>query len=128
MSEYLTSTEAISRCLYQILKGYGFYVRWNKSDRSESFYLKINLVTREAPNALHIRISNHSVPRHKKSVRYDYDICASRDRAGAISYVKFLFHFAQQHGIALPRRIQALQPGTASYKNYTLALQQRAAA
>jgi hypothetical protein len=64
-------------------------------------YININLGTCEAPNALHIRISNHPAPQHNSAVRFDYDIRMDRFRYGTISYKKFLSLFNRHCGESL---------------------------
>jgi hypothetical protein len=128
MNGYLTSSEEIARFLYKTIRGYGLYVRYNHSSKSESCYLNINLGTHEAPNAIHVRISNHPAPWYNKAVRFDYDICVSRFRPGALTYIKFLSQFARQRGKPVPSAIRAIQPGTPLYREYTSALRQGKAA
>ena len=124
---YLTSPSDIARYLCRTIAGFGFFVRYNRSDASESVYLNINRGTRESPDAIHVRISNHSVSRFNAAVRFDYDICGSRSRQGATTYIKFLAAFAREHGKPLPEEIHAFQPGTREYKQYAIAMQKRAA-
>jgi len=123
---YLTSTSGIASYLCRTITNLGFFVRYNRSDESESIYLNINLGTRESPDAIHVRISNHSVSRNNTSIRFDYDICGSRSRQGATTYIKFLVKFANEHGKKLPKVVQHLQPGTPKYKKYAISMQKRA--
>ena len=123
---YLTSTSGIANYLCRTLKSFGFFVRYNHSDASDSIYMNINLGTREAPVAVHVRISNHSVFRNNTDVQYDFDICGTHSRQGATTYIKFLSKFAAEHGKTLPLSMQALQPGTQRYKRYAIEMQKRA--
>jgi hypothetical protein len=95
MNRKLTATRDIAQYLCETIQGLGFYVRYNQSSVSESMYININLGTREAPNTLHVRISNHPAPHHNSAVRFDYDIRADRFRYGTISYKKFISLFEQ---------------------------------
>ena len=124
---YLRSTSGIANYLCRTIGDYGFYVRHNHSDTSESVYLNINLGNQEAPNTVHVRISNHPAPGHNTDVRYDYDICATHTRQGATTYIKFLSKFAKEHGKELPKGIQVLQPGTYLYKKYAISMQRGSA-
>jgi hypothetical protein len=107
------------------MRQWGYFCRYNKSDWSDSFYLNINLGTREQPQAIHLRIADHAS--NKASVRFAWDICGSRSRTGAVTYIKFLIRFAEQQGFPLPFEVQRLQPGTLQYKRYAVALQRQAA-
>jgi len=124
---YLTSLSGIANYLCRTITDFGYFVRPNRSDMSESIYLNINLSSREAPVAMHVRISNHPASRRKTNIRFDYDICAAHSRKGATTYIKFLAKFAGEHNKTLPREIQALQPGTPEYREYAIAMQKRAA-
>jgi len=122
---YLTSPLGIARYMYRIITDFGYFVRCNRSDTSESVYLNINLGTKEAPDAIHIRISNHPVSRYNTKTQYDYDICGSCSRQGATTYIKFLVKFASEHNKTLSKAIQYLQPGTPKYKKYAISMQKR---
>ena len=124
---YLTSTSGIANYLYRTIKNFGFFVRYNHSDVSDSVYMNINFGTRESPVAVHVRISNHPVSRYNTDVQYDYDICGTYSRQGATTYIKFLSKLAKEHNKTLPIGIQALQPGTQRYKRYAIMMQKRAA-
>jgi hypothetical protein len=128
MVRYFMNTVDIANYLYKAIRDFGFYVWVNRSDccYSDSIYLKVNIGSREKPEALHIRVSNHPVPQHKTNIRYDYDICASRARKGATTYVKFIERFAQDQGKELPRYFRFIQPGTERYRDYTIRMQKRA--
>ena len=119
---YLKRTEEISRYLCKIIRHHwGYFCRFNKSDCSDSWYLNINLGTKENPNAIHVRIANHTALR--ETAQFHYDICTSKNRNGAMNYIKFLFAFAKQQGKLLPQELKRLQPGTPCYKNYVIGLQ-----
>ena len=122
---YITSPSCIANYLHRTITGFGFFVRMNRSDVSDSHYLNINTGSRENPNSIHVRISNHPVSRYNTSTHYDYDICGARARPGTITYIKFLAKFASQHDKPLPKGIQPLQPGTKKYKKYAISLQKR---
>jgi len=127
MKEYfLTSPSGIANYLCRTIKDFGYFVQYNHSDNSESIYLNINIGTREAPDAIHVRISNHPVSRYNTSTHYDYDICGSRSRQGATTYIKFLVKFASEHNKTLSKSIQHLRPGTPKYKKYAISMQKRA--
>lgn len=124
---YLTSPSGIANYLCRTIASFGYFVQYYRSDASESIYLNIYLGTRESPDALRLRISNHSVSRYNAHIHFDYDICGSRSRQGATTYIKFLIKFANEHNKALSSAIQALQPGTPKYKQYAISMQKRAA-
>ena len=124
---YLTKPSHIAGYLYKTITGYDFFVRYNRSSVSESYYLNINTGTRDFPDTIHVRISNHSVSRNNKDTIFDYDICGNRSRSDATTYIKFLIKFAADHGKALPDVIEKLRPNTARYKRYAIGMQKRAA-
>ena len=125
--KYLTRPLYIAKFLSRIIRNYGFYVRYNQSVTSESTYLKINVGSAgEPPNTVHVRVSNHQVSRNNTSTVYDYDICGTHSRDGAITYVKFLKKFADDHDKILPYWFKHYKPGTMKYKNYAIELQKRA--
>jgi hypothetical protein len=128
MARYFMNTADIANYLYKAIQDFGFYVWVNRSDccSSDSIYLKVNMGSREEPKALHIRVSNHPAPRHKTNIRFDYDICASRARKGATTYIKFITQFARDQGKELPRYFSSIQPGTERYRDYTIRMQKRA--
>jgi len=122
---YMTSPSGIANYLHRTVTDFGFFVRMNRSDISDSHYLNINTGSRESPTTIHVRISNHSVSRYNTTTYYDYDICGTRSRQGAITYIKFLAKFASQHDKPLPKGIQPLQPGTKKYRNFAISLQKK---
>ncbi|MCL2196888.1 MAG: hypothetical protein FWB77_04670 [Treponema sp.] len=124
---FLTSPSGIASYLRRTISGFGYFVRVNQSLASESFYLNINRGTRETPNAVHVRISNHPSSRYNTDIRYDYDICANHSRRGATTYIKFLAKFAAENNKPFPAGLQPLQPGTYWYKKYSIRMQKHAA-
>jgi hypothetical protein len=122
---YLTSPEAISRYLVSIFRNWGFPVFWNLSWDSESVYQKVCLGTREAPRALHIRISDHSVSQKNLWVAFNFDVYCGYEREGAISYIKLLSILAEKLDKPLPPVLEQLKTGTESYKNYRIEMQRR---
>lgn len=124
---FLTSSSGIANYLKRTILGFGYFVRVNQSLASDSFYLNINRGTKEMPDAVHVRISNHPSSKWNTDIRYDYDICANHSRQGATTYIKFLTKFAAENNKPLPAGIRALQPGSYSYKKYSIGMQKRAA-
>jgi hypothetical protein len=83
------------------------------------------LGTPEEPHAYHIRVSNHDNKNYGEK-RYDCDICASKARKDATTYIKFLIDFATEHDKVLPFYFKFIVPGTECYKDYSIELQKRA--
>ena len=123
---YFTSPDAISRYLFSIINNWGYSAKWNKSSDSESRYLKINIGSFLCPKALHIRISNHSVPPASKSIKFDFDVYCSHDRKGAISYVNLLGKLANELNRPMPLSLNKIKAGTRPYKYYRIEMQNRA--
>jgi len=122
---YLTMPEAISRFLVKVIRNWGYPVFWNSSNYSESLYLKICLGTLESPKALHIRISNHSVPPKKRWIVFDFDVYSSYEREGAINYIILLSELAKALGKPFPVALEQVKTGTQSYENYMVEMQRR---
>jgi hypothetical protein len=122
---YLTNPEAISRYLVSVIKTWGYLVTWNQSEDSESLYLKICLGTPEDPKALHIRISNHTIPVKTLRVVFNVDVYCGYEREGAMNYVKLLAKLAEELGQPLPPAINRVKAGTQSYKYYRIEMQRR---
>ena len=123
---YLVSPKAISQYLYSVINGWGYSVVWNTSDDSESCHLKVNLGTTEEPKALHVRISNHSVPVKNQWIMFNVDLYCGHDREGATSYIKFLTRLSSELNRPMPAGLNKVKAGTAFYKQYRLKMQQRA--
>ena len=123
---YLVSPEAISRYLYSVIKDWGYFVIWNTSDDSESCYLNANLGTMEEPKALHVRISNHTVPVKNQWIRFNVDLYCDHDREGATSYIKFLTKLSNELNRPMPASLDRVKAGTPLYKQYRIKMQHRA--
>ena len=122
---YFTSPEAISRYLTTVIRGWGYQAIWNRSDDSESVYIKVCLGTREAPESVHIRISNHSVPPKSLWIKFQFDVYCGHRREGATSYVKVLSKLAEMLGKPLPPYLKRTKAGTGLYKSYSIEMQRR---
>ena len=123
---YLVNPKAISCYISRVIVNWGYYARWNSSDDSESYYLNVNLGTIEEPKALHIRISDHSVPPERKRIFFDMDLYCSYERSGATSYIKFLTKLSEELDKPMPPGLEKVKTGTESYKRYRIKMQQRA--
>lgn len=122
---YYTKPQAISKYLFTVFSKWGYYVFWNQSDDSESFYLKVNLGTKESPKPMHIRISNHSIPQNNRWVLYDVDLYCGFEREGATSYIKLLSKMANLLNKPLPHVLEHVKTGTPLYKTYRITMQNR---
>jgi len=124
-SWYFIKPQAISRYLVSVIRSWGYPVFWNRSDDSESLYLKVYIGSIESPKTLHIRISDHSIPIKNLWVEFNYDVYGSFEREGAISYVKLLSKLAEDLSKPLPAALERTKAGTELYKNYRIEMQRR---
>ena len=122
---YLISPRGISRFLSKVFRDWGYRVFWNQSDSSESFYLKLCLGTKEEPESLHIRISNHSLSQNNSWVMFDVDLYCSYEREGATSYIKLLTKLAGELDKPLPAYLEKVRVGTMPYKRYSIEMQRQ---
>jgi hypothetical protein len=122
---YFTSPGAISRYLVTVIRGWGYPVTWNRSEDSESLYLKVSLGTLEVPRTLHIRISNHTIPPETLRVVFDADVYCSYEREGATNYIKLIAALAEETGKPPPPILARIRAGTQPYKKYRIEMQHR---
>ena len=122
---YFIKPQAISQYLVSVIRNWGYPVFWNKSDDSESIYLKVYIDIHEPSKTLHIRVSDHSIPPKNLWVAFNYDIYGSYEREGAMSYIKLLSKLAEDMGKPLPPALKRVKAGTLLYKNYRIEMQRR---
>jgi len=122
---YFTKPEAISRYLVSVFRSWGYPVFWNRSDDSESVYLKVYVGTLDSPKTLHIRISNHSVPQKRLWIAFNFDVYGSYEREGAMSYIRLLSKIAEDLDKPFPAALERIKTGTQSYKSYMVEMQRR---
>jgi hypothetical protein len=124
-SWYLIKPEAISRFLVSVIRNWGYPVFWNRSEDSESVYLKLCLGTPESPRVLHIRISNHSVPQRNLWVMFNMDVYCGHEREGATNYIKLISKLADILDRPIPEGLERVITGTEPYKSYRIEMQRR---
>ena len=124
-SRFFTRPEEISKYLSSLFRNWGYFVTYNRSDDSESLYLKVCTGTREEPKALHIRISDHSVPPNKRWIVFQADVYCSYEREGATNYVKLITKLAEELNKPLPKVLEKMKAGTPLYKRYRIEMQCR---
>jgi len=124
-SWYFIKPQAISRYLVSVIRSWGYSVYWNRSDDSESLYLKVCINTLGDLKTLHIRISDHSIPPKNLWVAFNYDVYGCYEREGAISYVKLLSKLAEELDKPFPSILKRVSIGTDLYKNYRIEMQRR---
>ena len=122
---FLTTTDGIGRYLNTVITYSGFWLVYDVSDSSDSCYLRCNTGTRENPQSILIRISNH--PMRKVNVSIDYDLYAGFCREGAINYIQLIFRLNETIGLSIPERAHYLRPGTSLYRDYKIEMQKYAA-
>jgi hypothetical protein len=122
---YFISPRAISRYLVTVIRSWGYPVTWNRSEDSESLYLKVSLGAIEVPQSLHIRISDHTIPAKTLRVVFNADVYCSYEREGATNYIKLLAGLAEEMNKPLPPILTQIKAGTGPYKKYRIAMQHR---
>lgn len=122
---YLVKVEAISKCLYNTFKKWGYHCGYKKSSSSSSCYLYVSLGTRENPKTLIIRIADHSRLSKINDIKIDWDIYSNYPREDAVSYIKFIEKISIILNKPFPSVLKNVKSGTLNYKNYTLKMQLR---
>ena len=120
---YLTKPKDIYNCLYSVVIKWGCYVSSNRTEDSESGYLKIYFFSRGKLKFLTIRISDHPVQAQDFRTVFDIDIYCGHDRKGAMSYIKFLTILAKELNEAMPPYLKKINKGTLAYKQFRIRMQ-----
>jgi len=94
-----------------------------KSVKSNSWYIKLTIGTKEEPRSIHIRISDHDAAENDSV--FTYDVMCSIQRKGTagitpVSYFKLLGKLASEFGRELPSLCRHL---SRHQKQHSIALQ-----
>ena len=121
MSNYSYEPKRIALELVKTFNSWRWHTDCNKSDLSNSFYIKLSIGTRKKPESIHIRVADHSS--RGGDSRFNYDVISSCFRDGCITYPKLVKRLAEEFGKQLPSIFYDLLRRE-NYKSYSMRLRE----